>query len=254
MPKNWIRILLSILIVSHIFVVGVALIAHRGTSRLFDDMHSKLNVYSSFTNSRMDLNILPIATRSQLQESVWIQWHGNGDPVEKWNRWPLIRSESRIFWPLSLIEEDRQRRWLRQMTELLNIGNEDAVSQMLIALINSEYAYRSAKEGGKEAESARVLPDQIRVMVGPSIPFDRFEEIASAKTIDGVSEDLRPKAVYTANVIQLEDGKLAILPVSESRRLSKAIPAQDNPRASDPPASPNANSPKNGQVQGSESQ
>ncbi len=165
MPKTWIRLFVSIVLVMHFSLTIIATLAHRGNSRLLDDVQSKVGVYPTFTDARMDINILPAATRVQLQETVWIQWHAVGQPIEEWHRWPQRESEAKSIWPVSAMEVDRQRRWLRQMVELLEIGNEDAVSQMLIALMNAMHQSSDKLSDNPDKTSrsgAVIVPDQVR--------------------------------------------------------------------------------------------
>jgi hypothetical protein len=71
-----------------------------------------------------------------------------------------------------------------------------------------------------------VAIDRVRIMVAPTVPIERFEEVESANTIEELPEDLRPQKVYEASLISIGPGQWSLLPKLENRRVAPAIQSQ----------------------------
>lgn len=215
MPKLFVRLLASSLVVLQLAVVWFSLIAHRGTSTIQDDFLAYFDIYRTFGNWRMETNQLALASTSNLSESVWIEWHSINGGEDDWIAWPDQNRAASLG-----LRSDREQKWLRQLADLLGLGITEGASQMVASATRARFR--------NEAPSI----DRVRIMVSPTVPPERFAEIESAETIEDIPEDLRPQEVYAASLLSIGDGNWSLLPKIENRRVAPAIPPSQ--KASEP--------------------
>jgi hypothetical protein len=207
MPKLFVRLFVSSLVVLQLAVVWFSLIAHRGTSTIQDDFLAYFDIYRTFGNWRLETNQLALASTSNLSESVWIEWHPINGGEDDWIAWP---DQNRVA---SLgLRSDREQKWLRQLADLLGLGITEGASQMVASATRARFR--------REAQSV----DRVRIMVSPTVPPERFAEVESAETIEDLPDDLRPQEVYTASLLSIGDGNWSLLPKIENRRVAPSIP------------------------------
>jgi hypothetical protein len=188
-------------------IVWFSLVAHRGSSTLQDDFLSYFDIYRTFGNWRMETNQLSLASSSDLSDSVWIEWHPTGSAEADWIVWP---DQNRV--PSLLVRADREQRWIRQLADLIELEITEGASQMVASATRARF------------KDEKQLIDRVRVMVSPSVPVERFDEVESADSIDELPEDLQPQQVYEASVISIGNGQWSLLPRLEDRRVAPALP------------------------------
>ena len=218
MPNFFIRLFVSSLVVLQLAVVWFSLVAHRGTSTIQDDFLAYFDIYRTFGNWRMETNQLSLASSSSLSESIWIEWHPIGSDDADWIVWPDQNRAATLG-----TRSDREQKWLRQLADLIGLGITEGASQMVASATRSQF---------KNIEPSI---DRVRIMVAPTVPFDRFAEVEAADSLEDLPEDLRPQEVYEASLLSIGNGQWSLLPKIENRRVAPAIrPKQNSSEAPNP--------------------
>jgi len=199
-----------------LLIVWWSLVAHRGTSKIQDDFLAYFDIYRTLGNWRIESSDLLLASSTDLSESVWIEWHAAGASEDQWTSWP---DQNRP--PAFGRSGFRQQKWLRQLVDLINLGITEGASQMVVSATQSQY------------RSDLQPVDQVRVILAPAIPRDKYAEVEAASSIEDLSEELRPQTVFDATVLVLENGQMALLPQLENRRVAPATnPATNSAKRS----------------------
>lgn len=211
MPKRFVRILISAIVIVHLFIISVAILAHRGTSYIHDDFLSSIAFYTALGNWRLDTNCLPIASANRLSEIVQVEWHEQSAQADQWRTNPsnLSRGLGRTALELSRSERFEQL-WLQQLSGLIAFDNDEGVIQMLMGL---KPVLRSSSENGI---------DQLRITVAPQLSIEQFEEVQANDSKAKLPEALQPRVAFSAMIIDLGDGQLSFLPQLEKHRASKS--------------------------------
>jgi hypothetical protein len=209
------QLLLSVGIVLHFGVLLATWVGQRGASYLGNTLSEYVGVYTAFGNWRADESMaLSIANESQLRETLMVEVHREGDPAEQWVRLACIHGKAS-----SSSEDSRElvampsmsQRWLQQLSWLLIYGNDEGVGRLLMAALSAA--------GGEKSEAY----DQLRVRVGPRLSIEQYDEVYHSPGDGQLPAELLPQLAYEANVIDLGEGQISLLPKLEQRRASKAL-------------------------------
>ncbi|MDZ4853241.1 MAG: hypothetical protein SGI77_28465 [Pirellulaceae bacterium] len=223
-PQRFIRWLVSCVLVIHLFIIGLALMAHRGASYLHDDVLSFVAPYTTLGNWRMDFSPLPIASANQHGEVVRVEWHNSKS--DTWTAYPVIENVKSRRHHQSLNNENRlDQMWFQQLSGLLVFDNDDGVGRMLIAAMLGIQ------------DEAKASFDQVRITVAPRLTIEQFQEIANSNDLTKLSDNLESQVAYSASIIDLGDGQVSLLKQLEERRSSKSISQNDKmdaPKRSEP--------------------
>ncbi len=212
MPHPFVRLLVTVAIVAHFFIVGLAVVAHRGASYLQDDVLSVLAPYATIGNWRVDTNRLTIASASQQGEIVRVEWHRRNAPKEEWQAFPVIRGSVPGHTTGEMSRQERlDQIWLQQISGLLFFDNIEGVGQMLAGVMN-----------GYNTQLDKPL-DQVRVTVAPRLSIEQYLERKDAQGADSLPESLQPQVAFLASIVDLGDGQYSLLPQLKEHRASKTL-------------------------------
>ncbi len=212
MPPFTTRLFISNFLVLHLSVVTIAMLGHRGASYLHDEFLSIVGPYTAFGNWRADTNRMPIASNSQLEEIVRVEWHQRDTAGDVWL--PLVPSNQsrKVQHPSVLTREQRfEQQWLHQLSGLLVYDNDEGAGQMLMAALR------------KEIHKGSEQMDKVRVTVAPRLSLQQYSDLEANDKLSKLAEVYPPQIAYVASILDLGDGELSLLRQMEARRASKMI-------------------------------
>jgi hypothetical protein len=212
MPPFAIRLLLSSLISLHLGIVALAMLGHRGTSFLHDDILSFVAPYTALGNWKADINRMSIASSSALEEIVRVEGHQRDASSDIWEPLVSLDQYPPNQHPPTLTRQQRlEQYWLQQLSGLLVYENDEGAGRMLMAAL---------KNGMRDRE---MQVDKVRVTVAPRLSQQQYIEVQDDEGSGGLPEAFQPQVAYSASVIDLGDGQLSLLRQTEARRASKAL-------------------------------
>ncbi len=212
MPQPLIRLLISLVLVAHFFIVALAMLGHRGTSYLHDDVLSALAPYATLGNWRIDSNHVAIAGTNQVSERMSVEWHVRKAPADEWQAYPIVEQQKpgRVL-PTLTREQRFDQLWLQQISGLLVYDNDAGVGQMLSGALKS---YQRQREDSF---------DKVRITVAPRLSIEQYEEWKSNKTENDLPEALKPQVAYVASIIDIGDGQFSLVRELQGHRASKSL-------------------------------
>ena len=212
MPHPFIRLLVTFALVSHFFVVAIAVVSHRGASYLQDDVLSAISPYATIGNWRVDTNRLAVASASQLGEIVRVEWHCRNAPKDEWQAFPVVRGSEPRRTTLGMSRQERfEQLWLQQISGLLFFDNIEGVGQMLAGAMK-----------GQNNQPDKPW-DQVRVTVAPRLSIEQYLERKDAHGANSLPESLQPQVAFLASIVDFGDGKFSLLPQLKEHRASKTL-------------------------------
>ncbi len=207
-----IRLLISTILILHLSIVTIAMLGHRGASYLHDDFLSVVAPYTAFGNWRADTNRMPIASNSQLEEIVRVEWHKQDTPADSWVTLVPFNQPREDQQPFGLTREQRfEQQWLHQLSGLLVYDNDEGAGRMLMAAMK------------KEIHQGSEQMDKIRVTVAPRLSLQQFSELEANDELNKLPQAYLPQIAYLASILDLGDGELSLLRQMEARRASKTL-------------------------------
>lgn len=200
------RTILVVLVLLHFSALIICLTSSYRLSGLAIEWLGYLSPYCVTTNMRMDLQPLAITNPSTLESPLVIEI---GKKASKdWKKWP---HDSRTGKSAGL-SRIRQQRLLGQIAGLLEVRNEEGVTDVLAGMlddIQSQYPKDSF--------------DQFRIVMLPVVRAEEWEYAKRFENADELPEALQPEILMTANFVRFKDGSIGVLPQTEDYRTAPTI-------------------------------
>lgn len=155
---------------------------------------------------------MPIASNSQLEEIVRVEWHKQDTPDDSWVTLVPFNQPREDQQPFGLTREQRfEQQWLHQLSGLLVYDNDEGAGRMLMAAMK------------KEIHQGSEQMDKIRVTVAPRLSLQQFSELEANDELNKLPQAYLPQIAYLASILDLGDGELSLLRQMEARRASKTL-------------------------------
>jgi len=216
MPHPFVRLLISLVLVMHLFIVALAVLGHRGTSYLHDDVLSALAPYATLGNWRIDSNRVAIASTSQLSELMSVEWHERTVSADEWIKYPVVEQSKPGRESPTLSREQRfDQLWLQQISGLLVYDNDAGVGQMLSGAMKS---YKQQRDDAFDK-----VFDKVRITVAPQLSIEQYVELKGDKNDNDLPEPLQPQVAYVASIIDMGDGQYSFIRELQGHRASKSL-------------------------------